>query len=366
MARVYRHEYKGGRLSKKWYVELRIRGKVIRRVGYVSKKATERLAADLEREHELIHAGVLPSQTAELRRQLTELLDEWEAAIVARGSKPETAKLKRFRVGQVADGCGWARPGDCDGEAAQRWLAGEQRAGRLAARTVCHYAGDLSQFGRWCVPRRLATNPFAHLARPNPDADRRHVRRTIPAEDLARVIAAARSGRVAFDMAGPDRAALYLLAAYSGYRASELAALERDALAVGDSPVVVLGAEYTKNGKPAQIPVPGWVADDLRAWLGVKNKGPLWPGRWAVNRWAGKMLRVDLGAAGVPYDVGGEVFDFHALRGFYATELYRAGVPLQAAQKLMRHSTPTLTANLYARLGMGDLAAEVAKLKRPA
>jgi hypothetical protein len=41
------------------------------------------------------------------------------------------------------------------------------------------------------------------------------------------------------------------------------------------------------------------------------------------------------------------VFDFHALRGMCATLLALANTPLTMAQKILRHSTPILTANFY-------------------
>jgi hypothetical protein len=39
----------------------------------------------------------------------------------------------------------------------------------------------------------------------------------------------------------------------------------------------------------------------------------------------------------------------------YGTALARAGVRLQEAQRLMRHSSPVLTANVYTRLELHDL-----------
>jgi integrase len=69
------------------------------------------------------------------------------------------------------------------------------------------------------------------------------------------------------------------------------------------------------------------------------------------------MVQHDLKAADIPYeDEDGRVFDFHALRSQYVTGLDRAGVSLQQAQKLARHSDPRLTANLYTRREMGELA----------
>ena len=78
------------------------------------------------------------------------------------------------------------------------------------------------------------------------------------------------------------------------------------------------------------------------------------------------MLRPDLEAAGTPYvDRRGEVFDFHALRGQFVAEMDRAGVSLVKAQRLARHSSPNLTANLHTRLRIEDLKPEVDRLPIP-
>lgn len=61
-------------------------------------------------------------------------------------------------------------------------------------------------------------------------------------------------------------------------------------------------------------------------------------------------------------DSDGRFLDFHALRVTYGTALARAGVRLQVAQRLMRHSTPVLTANIYTRLELHDLRGAVARL----
>jgi hypothetical protein len=75
------------------------------------------------------------------------------------------------------------------------------------------------------------------------------------------------------------------------------------------------------------------------------------------------MLQTDLKAAGIPYvDAAGLFADFHALRHSYITNLGSAGVPLSAAQKLARHSTPTLTAVRYTHLDLAEQAKEVQKL----
>ncbi len=52
-------------------------------------------------------------------------------------------------------------------------------------------------------------------------------------------------------------------------------------------------------------------------------------------------------AAEIPKrDGAGRVVDFHALRHTFGTLLAKAGVSMQVSQPAMRHSTPTLTANV--------------------
>jgi len=68
------------------------------------------------------------------------------------------------------------------------------------------------------------------------------------------------------------------------------------------------------------------------------------------------MLRFDLKRAGIRYrDQAGRVFDFHALRGQFVSNLIRAGVPAKTVQVLARHSTASLTLERYARVLQADL-----------
>src|SRR5437016_1930157 len=56
----------------------------------------------------------------------------------------------------------------------------------------------------------------------------------------------------------------------------------------------------------------------------------------------------DLRMAGIAKrDDRGRTLDVHALRTTFGTLLSRGGVPLRTAQAAMRHSDPSLTANVY-------------------
>jgi len=106
--------------------------------------------------------------------------------------------------------------------------------------------------------------------------------------------------------------------------------------------------------------------------------GRLWPGTWAER--SAKMLHADLKAARMKWlgeagddaaererrersswlddvDDAGHMFDFHALRHQFISNLARGKVHPKEAQLLARHSTISLTMDRYTHLGIVDLTA---------
>ena len=78
------------------------------------------------------------------------------------------------------------------------------------------------------------------------------------------------------------------------------------------------------------------------------------------------MLRIDLEAAGIPYEVEGPegplFADFHALRHSYVGLFEGAGISVKSAMALARHSDPKLTMKRYGRAHLSDLGAAVERL----
>ena len=65
-------------------------------------------------------------------------------------------------------------------------------------------------------------------------------------------------------------------------------------------------------------------------------------------------------------DSTGEKLDIHALRHTFGTRLLRAGVGLHQVQKLMGHSSPALTAQIYAHLATDDLRDAISRMPKMA
>jgi len=231
-------------------------------------------------------------------------------------------------------------------------------------KTLAHYVGAVREFSRWLVrDGRIAEDPLASLETYSAATDRRIVRRAIDAQEQRRLLTATEaSGRPSFGLTGPERALLYRLALTTGLRANELATLTPRSFAFGTSPTVTVEAKNAKNRKRETLPLRPEVADAVRGYIGIRPPAePVWPkSSWSLH--AARMMRPDLGAAGIPFEVDGRVADFHALRHSFITGLAVAGVPPQIAQRLARHSDVRLTLGVYSHLGLVDLAGALAKL----
>lgn len=239
----------------------------------------------------------------------------------------------------------------------------------LASSTAAYVGKHARQFTRWLWRKRklLGSDPLAGLDLPSQAATR--PRRAFSPEELVQLLTTAETRpRPHYGIAGPDRAALYLLGAATGFRCAELARLTPGHFDLdGDVPMVRLSgrgpAGKTKNGKSADQPLPPVVTDRLRTYLAGRPKTlQLWPGGWA--RQGAKMIRRDMAAAGIPVLVGDEAADFHSLRHSY-TSLLAQVAPVKVTQELARHSTPTLTIGRYAHAGMREKAEAVALLPLP-
>lgn len=227
-----------------------------------------------------------------------------------------------------------------------------------------HFASQaLRRFTAWLVRRkRLPADSLLELRAGSAAGDHRHDRRPLTDPQMRRLLVATRASTTTLrGLTGEDRYQLYLTAAATGFRAAELASLTPELFALNATPPVVhLPDRVDKAGRKTVQPIPRAVADELRAYLAAKQAGePVWPGRWHLE--AAEVLRVDLTAAGIPYAIQGPdgplYADFHALRHTFIASLDRAGVTLKQAMHLARHSTPVLTARVYGRADLAELAA---------
>jgi integrase len=212
-----------------------------------------------------------------------------------------------------------------------------------AYRVAAHsFFAWLVRDGRW------ESNPVEQVARVRPGESTRR-RRALTAEELQRLVAAS----------PPHRAACYLVAATSGLRRGELAALAWGDVDL-DAATVRVRPTMAKNRREALLPLPEGTVAALRG-LGGDRRLPTTP-VFADGVPRTSTLRKDLARAGIVPETDAWIVDLHSLRVTFAALLGRAGVPLVHAQRLMRHSDPKLTANIYTRLELRDGHEAVARI----
>jgi integrase len=344
-----------------------------------NKDAARQMLAELVRKGERGEAGLEDQTTRARDVPLTAHLETFKQRLQYKRVGAHRVAVLSQRLTDTFDACGWKYPQDMDANAALGYLSDRRRLprceGGLSAASFNYYLKALSQFGRWMASdkeRRLTHNPFADCPLANVRVDRRHDRRDLSPEELARLFEATLARKRSFRGLGPvDRHTLYLTAAATGFRSSELFSLTPESFDLdADPPTVTLAAKIAKNKKPVVQPLPAAVAGHLREYLAGRPPGvAVWLGLGTWVEKAAMMLRHDLKAAGIPYVVQGPdgplYADFHALRHSFVTMLERSGATPKTAQELARHSDIRLTLQRYTHANVATLASAVERLPLP-
>jgi len=383
--------------------------------GCKDETAAKAVLANLERRAELMRAGVISHEEDEAGRHGTQPLgdhiDAWTEHLRTKGSTKRWWTQANRRVKRICDERGIKRLRDFSVAPVERWMREQTDAG-MSAGTRNGYRRALVAFANWCARTgRLASNPLTHVATADDRADRRRTRRALTDDELMRLLDAARrrplaealtiqkgprrgqqgakvSGayRERLDRLGRERALIYKTLVLTGLRKGELASITVGQVDfTGPVPHLLLHARDEKNRRGSEIPLRKDLAAELRAWLDetlalaqaeAREREEPVPARLphsakllAVPNGLIRIFDRDLAFAGIARiekrngkevvfktDERGRTIDIHALRHTFGTHLCRAGVPLRTAQAAMRHSDPSLTANVYTDPKLLDVA----------
>lgn len=223
-----------------------------------------------------------------------------------------------------------------------------------SASTTNGYRLALSGFFGWLVKAdRWPSNPMQQVGTVKARGKTRE-RRALSAAQVSALLNAAPL----------QRRVCYALAVYAGLRRGEQwtpgkrVGLHRSGVDL-EAGTLTVRAKATKNARDAVLPIHPDLAALLREHLEADTRAhPFRPPTMPT-------MRDDLATAGIDVDDGTGVVDFHALRHTCGTLLLQAGAPLAHVQRVMRHSTPTLTANTYGHLLDDDLRSAVGRIAVP-
>ena len=223
------------------------------------------------------------------------------------GRQHQAVPRKREQAEEIDGRAKWPLIGDITASGVLEFL-GQLRRDGLSAQTYNNYLTAIKQFTRWLVrDRRTPIDPLLHLSRVNVQTDRRHDRRALSQEEFDWLVEAARAGKTVENIPGPDRAMLYVLAAWTGFRKGEIGSLTLRSLRLDDDPpTATVAACYSKRRREDTQVLHPEVVRQLREWLATKRAiwsrdEPLFPisGRvpGGVERKTNKMIERDLMAA---------------------------------------------------------------------
>ena len=362
------------------------------------QRTAERMLAKREERVAAIRAGLVdPAQLAAASaadRPIAEHFDAYDAFLQAKQTSPAERSAIRRSLDDFTTTTKVETLRGITTPVATQYLAElRQRPGRrgvlLATRTVKRYVTALRAFVRWCVTHDLLQrNPIATL--PIPSGKREVKRRFLLRDEWAWLRDAAANGPIREGLRGPERALLYRTAIRTGYRVGELCSLRAGSLRkVGSEFALALEGTATKNGVDALQLIDAELFAALQVQAADSGGAELFA-RMPLVQHAARVLRHDLAAARanwlaaapdaaqrkkreksdflLPVNAAGEVFDFHALRHTCGAWLMIAGVPIQVVQRIMRHSSITLTVDTYGHLAAGqesDAGRKLDELLRP-
>ncbi len=340
--------------SKKWYGQYRDEKGRIKRVPLCrDKSAAQSMLNDLVRSVERRQAGLIDKYDEHLKNEIASHIEDFKQSLLEKNNSSKHVNQTCNRLSLIVKECGFTTLVDMTGEAISHWLMEKRQAKDFGIKTSNYYLSVVRQFGNWLVHlKRLPENPFQYLKLLNSAVDNKRERRTLSQSEYQCLKEAVLSEKAFRGLSGMDRAILYQVAVNTGFRASELASLKVHSLNLNvQNPSIKVDAAYSKRRREDVQPIRKDLAEVLKNWLLSKGQElsrgtDLWPGTWHLR--AAKMLKNDLKAAGIPYeDKAGRVFDFHALRHQFISNLAESGIHPKIAQQLARHSTITLTMDRY-------------------
>ena len=363
----------------------------------VDKYAAQAMLNDMVKKVEREIAGLVDPTDEQRKRPLIKHVAEFRSYMENKGNTPKQVSEIIRKVQKLIDNRKWRFINDISATGTLEYLGNLRREG-LSAQTYNHYQRAAKQFTRWLVrDRRTPHDPLLHLSRLNVQTDRRHDRRALSDEEFVRLVEAARTSEKNVEgISGPDRAMMYILASWTGFRKGEIGSLTLRSFRLDTAPpVVTVEACYSKRRREDTQVLHVELVKLLKEWLaGKKRLRPdtiLFPvsGRvpGCVERKTSKMIERDLMAARDKWideekneekkaertksdflcycNHDGLFADFHSMRHLFITSLERAGIRPKMAQVLARHSDIRLTMGVYTHVELNDRTAAIGALPGP-
>jgi len=361
------------KMDKKFYLDFRFRDKRVRFRAFETEKTSQRLADTIERLLEIYHGngvisldlqraidcmpsriirkleknGLLSETRTSGKNCLSDHLDSFIGSLKVKRCSERHLSLVKNMIERICEKCKFDVISDLDANRFTAYINGLN----IAVKTKCHYVSGFKQFTKWLHDTgRLPKNNFMLIKTPKAlQSDQVHARRALTADEVARLIKAAEAGKSFRGISGMERALIYRLAVESGLRFNEIKTLK-----VSDfdfkAGTVEVRDENEKARRGAVLPLRQSTTEKIKQFL--QTKPPL-SAAFTLKK-GFMMIKTDLEAAGISYEVDGKFADFHSLRHSTASLLIQTGANPKVVQTIMRHTDLNLTMAKYTHLFSGQ------------
>ena len=355
--------------SDTWTAQYTDESGVVRRVSTktTNRSAAEKILARYEAEIDRVKSGVVTREELEKVQIKTMTLDEalkrFRAKMIVSGNTSKHINLTLQRVSHFFHETGIDSFAKIRHETAEHWIANEVQKKTITPSSINHYLTATKSFVKYLVDIELLPNdPLKSIQKLNESIGQRKNRRAMTAEEVESFLRAAETRKCRTKGKADERLLVYRLLLGTGLRSTELSLLTPSQIDFERCRLTIEAAK-TKNKRAEVLPIRVDLVQSVKEWIkthGIQPHERVF--RFDMHSIRRSLYR-DLKAAGIER-VGsdGRSIDVHSLRKTFGTMLARAGVPLTTVQRLMRHSTPLLTAKLYVDVDPIDMAQALDKL----
>jgi integrase len=177
---------------------------------------------------------------------------------------------------------------------------------------------------------------------------------------------------VAIEQACPSYPALFATAVYTGLRRGELCGLRWTDVDLDKRRIAVARSHAgpTKSGRGRIVPIPSALVPILAEWKLASGPRVLVFSNDNAGKWGAQDMHTKNSAARLARhlaDACGKAklrsIRFHDLRHVFASHYIMRGGNLLALQRILGHSTPTITGEIYSHLAPEHLVGESDRLK---
>ena len=330
----------------------------------------------------LVEIGLIEAERLAASQPLSDHVADFRAKMIADdcGTQHVHDTIRFIEV--IIQSCGFRYANDVNTDAVNRFVVDLRRSGK-STRRINAFLTAVKSLTRWLTTHgKLPADPLVSVKKGNVKTDRRHERRPLTVEEFRWLTSTTYNSPTRYKMTGQERALLYGIAVQTGLRANELRHLTVSQCNLyRDQPTVTCKAKSAKNSKDAHQHLKPETAQELRELIATKSPNiPVF--KMPHESKVAEMLRADLDDARQAWigeavcdleeqarrresdflvykDAQTRRLDFHALRYTTGAWLATAGVHPKKIQRVMRHSSITLTMDTYGHLFPGEEAETV-------